>query len=143
MKLSQEIEKRVKMLMNNSNVKYLINEADKATKELKKLEVAKTIEDTATRKLKDLDSKYKDIRAQVNKIQKQMDLEMNRAYATIKTAQKEATKSFVTLTKTLEGETQRLKKVVKAAASKKAKTTTKKKTTKKATTRKKKATKTK
>lgn len=121
MNISEEIEKRVKSLMDNKNVKYLMSEVDKATKELKKLEVAKTIEATASQKLTDLDSRYKNIRSQINKIQKQVDLEMSRAYSTIKTAQKEATKSLVTITKAVENESQRLKKVVKVAAAAKAK----------------------
>lgn len=116
MNISQEIEKRVKLLMDNKNIQYLVTELDKATKELKKFEVAKTLETTATKKLSDLDSKYKNIKSQINKIQKQVDLEMSRAFTTIKTAQQEATKSFVTISKAVENESQRLKKVVKAAS---------------------------
>ncbi len=141
MNISQEIEKRMKMLMDNKNVKYLVSELNKATKELKKFEVAKTIETTASKKLSDLDSRYKNIKSQINKIQKQVDLEMSRAYTTVKTAQKEASKSLVTITKAVENESQRLKKVVQAASSKPKKAVAKKKVAKKAAPKKKSSTK--
>lgn len=135
MNISQELEKRVKSIIDNKRVQSLIKDVDNATKELKKLEFKKTLESTAAQKLNELDSRYKGIKSQINKIQKQVDLEMSRAYTTIKTAQKEATKSLMTITKTVEMESKRLKKVVKSAA--KAKSTTRKKAAKKKTTTKK------
>lgn len=132
MNISKELEKRVKSLMDNKNVQYLKSEVEKAAKELKKLELKKSIEATASKKMTDLDSKYKNIRSQINTIQKQVDLEMSRAYSTIKTAQKEATKSLMTITKAVESESQRLKKVVQATAAKPKKTAAVKKTAKKA-----------
>ena len=130
--------------MGNKNVRYLMSEVNKATKELQKIELKKTLESTATQKLTELDSKYESIKSQINKLQKQVDLEMSRAYSTIKTAQKEATQSLLTISKAVEGESQRLKKAVKVASNTKAKKakpaakkTTAKKVTKKAPARKK------
>ncbi len=127
MNISQELERRIKSVTNNPRVKSLMKEVDKAAKELKKLEFTKTIESTATKRLNDIDSKYKGIKSQINKIQKQVDLEMSRAYSTLKTAQREATKSLVTITKAVETESQRLKKAVKSASVSSPKKTSKKK----------------
>lgn len=138
MKFTKEIEKQIKTLLQNEKIQKLTNEVDKATKEIKNMNLSELVETRGAKHIEKLEKSYKDLLVRVNKTQKQIDLEISRLKNMLRATRKEATKSFGTVARSVETERKRLQKVVKQTSkakksTRKAKATTKKAVAKKTT----------
>lgn len=136
MKFTEEIEKQIKALLQNEKIKKLTNEVEKATKDIRNINLTELVETRGAKHIEKLEKSYKDLLVRVNKTQKQIDLEISRLKRMLKATSKEASKSFGTVARSVETERKRLQKVVKQTtvknrAAKKAKATAKKAVTKK------------